>query len=69
MKKNMGNIDRVIRMIVAIVLVALFFMGKIEGALGYVALAVAAIFALTSVISFCPAYAIFGIRTCPLKDK
>jgi uncharacterized membrane protein YGL010W len=69
MKKNMGNLDRGIRMVIAITLAVLFFTGKIEGTLGYVAIVVAAIFALTSVISFCPIYAIFGIKTCPLKDK
>lgn len=64
----MGNLDRGIRIVVAIVLAVLYFMGKIEGTLGYVALAVAAIFALTSLISFCPIYAIFGIKSCPNKD-
>lgn len=68
MKKNMGNLDRGIRIVVAIVLAVLYFMGKIEGTLGYVVLAVAAIFALTSLISFCPIYAIFGIKSCPNKD-
>lgn len=64
----MGNLDRGIRIVVAIVLAVLYFMGKIEGTLGYVVLAVAAIFALTSLISFCPIYAIFGIKSCPNKD-
>jgi len=68
MKKNMGNLDRGIRIVVAIVLAVLYFMDKIEGTLGYVALAVSAIFALTSLISFCPIYAIFGIKSCPNKD-
>jgi len=68
MKKNMGNIDRGIRIVVAIILAILFFTGKIEGTLGYVAITVAAVMTLTSVISFCPIYAIFGIKTCPLKD-
>lgn len=69
MKKNMGNIDRGIRIVVAIILAVLFFTGKIEGTLGYIALIVAAVMTLTSLISFCPVYAILGIKTCPLKDK
>ncbi len=69
MKKNMGNIDRGIRIVVAIILAVLFFTGKIEGTLGYIAIIVAAVMTLTSLISFCPVYAILGIKTCPLKDK
>ncbi len=68
MKKNMGNIDKGVRIVVAIILAILFFTGKIEGTLGYIAIAVAAIFTLTSVMGFCPIYAIFGIKTCPNKN-
>ena len=65
MKKNMGSADRVIRLIVAVALVVLYFTGIITGTLGIVALVIAGIFTLTSFVSFCPLYAIFGIRTCP----
>ena len=65
MKKNMGNSDRIIRLMVAVLLVVLFFTGVVTGTLGITALVVAGIFTITSFVSFCPLYAIFGVRTCP----
>ncbi|MDF1673955.1 MAG: DUF2892 domain-containing protein [Vicingaceae bacterium] len=67
MKKNMGAIDKVIRVIIAIAFSILFFTGTVEGVLGYILLALGAIFLLTSVISFCPLYAPFKINTCKKK--
>lgn len=64
MTKNMGSADRIIRLIVAAIAVVLYFTGTLTGTLGIVALVVAAIFTLTSVISFCPLYAIVGMSTC-----
>lgn len=63
MKKNMGNADRIIRVIIAAVIAGLFFTDMIPGTLGIVLLALAAIFVLTSFVSFCPLYLPFGIRT------
>ncbi len=68
MKKNMANADRIIRFIIAAVVAYLYFSGTLTGTLGIVLLVVAAIFLLTSFISFCPLYAIFGISTCKVKD-
>ncbi|AEI49907.1 YgaP family membrane protein [Runella slithyformis] len=67
MKPNMGGTDRIIRFIAAAVAVALYFTETLTGTLGIIALVVAAIFTLTSVISFCPLYSIFGLNTCPVK--
>ena len=67
MKINLGKTDRILRVIVAIVIVVLFAAGFIEGTLAYILLGVAAIFALTSAVSFCPLYAMFGINTCTRK--
>ena len=67
MKKNMGNTDKIIRILVAIVVTVLYFTGVVSGTLGIVLLAVAGIFVLTSLIGVCPIYTILGIRTCPLK--
>ncbi|MDF2158430.1 DUF2892 domain-containing protein [Algoriphagus sp. CAU 1675] len=64
MKKNMGNADRAIRLVIAAVLVGLFFTGIIEGTLGVVALVVAGIFTLTTLVGFCPLYTIFGLNSC-----
>ena len=67
MKNNMGSIDRVVRSILAIVFAALYFTGTVSGTLGLVLIAAAGIFALTSLVSFCPLYPIFGINTCSVK--
>jgi hypothetical protein len=69
MKKNMGTIDRSIRVALAIGMVVLFAMQIVEGALGYVLLGVAGIFVLTSLVSFCPLYTLVGIRTCPADQN
>ena len=69
MKKNMGSADRLIRIIIAAVIATLFFTNMITGTLGIVLLVLAGIFALTSVVSFCPLYAPFGLSTCAVKEK
>jgi hypothetical protein len=67
MKKNMGSMDKVVRIIVAIVLIMLYATGMISGTIGMVLLALAGIFVLTSLMSFCPLYLPFGISTCKKK--
>ena len=67
MKANMGSMDRIIRIVLAVVLAALYFSGVISGTLGTILVVVAAIFALTSLVSFCPLYLILGINTCDTK--
>jgi len=67
MKKNMGNADRIIRLIIVAVLVALYLTGTVTGTLGLVALVAAGIFTLTSLFGFCPLYKIVGLSTCPTK--
>ena len=68
MKLNMGSADRIIRAIIAITLGVLYYynVGFMTGLLGIVLLVVAAIFLLTSLVSFCPLYTIIGLST---KDK
>ena len=68
MKTNMGTIDRVVRIIIAIVVGVLYYMGIIEGTVGYVLMALAVIFLATSFISFCPLYWPFGISTRKKKE-
>lgn len=63
MKKNMGNVDRAFRIIVAGILIGMFYADIISGIWGIVALAVAGIFVATSFINFCPLYSLFGIST------
>ncbi|WP_105474371.1 YgaP family membrane protein [Jejuia pallidilutea] len=67
MKKNMGTLDKSIRIIIAIAIALLYYFNVISGTLAYVLMAVAIIFLLTSFISFCPLYTLLGINTCKLK--
>jgi uncharacterized membrane protein YGL010W len=63
MKKNMGTIDKAIRIVIAVAIAILFFTNVITGIWGIVLIALAAIFVITSFISFCPLYLPFGINT------
>jgi len=67
MKNNMGNADRIIRILAAGVIAVLFINNTITGVLAYVLLAVGAIFLLTSLVGSCPLYSLFGINTCRVK--
>ncbi len=69
MKKNMGNTDRIIRVIAAIVFAVLYFTGTVAGTLGLVLVVLGAVFLATSFISFCPLYTLFGISTCKKENK
>jgi hypothetical protein len=68
MKKNMGSADKVIRLLLAALFVILFIFNVVGGIFGYILLVLAVIFVLTSLVSFCPLYAIFGIKTCKTKE-
>ena len=63
MKHNMGSADKLIRIIIALVIAGLYFEKAITGILGIVLLVISGIFLLTSLVSFCPLYRIFGINT------
>jgi len=63
MKKNMGNADKIIRILVAVVIMVLYFAHQISGTWAVIGLVLSAIFILTSFISFCPLYLPFGIST------
>jgi hypothetical protein len=66
MKANVGGIDRVLRIVVGIGLLALVFVlegdARWWGLVGIVPLA-------TGLFRFCPAYSIFGLSTCPMERK
>lgn len=68
MKKNMGTADKIIRLIIAAIIVTLYFTEMITGTVAIVLLVLSGIFVLTSFISFCPLYTLFGIKTCPKKN-
>lgn len=67
MKKNMGTVDRILRVLIAGAIAALYFMHIVTGTLGIVLLVLGGVFLLTSLVSFCPLYAPFGISTCKTK--
>lgn len=69
MKKNMGNADRIVRTLLAVLVVILYFTGVVPGTLGIVLMVLAGIFLLTSIVSFCPLYTLFGMSTCPVKTE
>jgi hypothetical protein len=62
MKANVGGIDRILRIVVGLALIAwvLFFGGPVWAWIGVLPLA-------TGLMNFCPAYSIFGISTCKTK--
>ena len=65
MKKNMGSTDKIVRIILAVIFGALYFTGTVTGVAGTVLLVLGGVFVLTSLVSFCPIYAIVGLNTCP----
>jgi len=67
MKTNMGTTDKIIRVIIAAIIGTLFFTNILTGIIGIVLLVLAGIFVLTSLVSFCPLYTLFGFSTCSTK--
>jgi len=63
MKKNMGTVDKVIRVLVAVVFLVLYFTHVVTGTLGVVLLILAGVFVVTSLIGTCPLYLPFGLST------
>lgn len=63
-KKNVGGIDRILRILIGVIFIALALTGTI-GNWGYIGI----LPLLTGVLSTCPLYPLFGISTCPLSRK
>ena len=63
MKRNMSNVDRILRVIVAAIFAYLYFAGIVTGALGVLLVVLAGVFLVTAVIGFCPLYAPFKFST------
>jgi hypothetical protein len=64
MKVNVGSTDRILRIIAGLVLIGLTLSGTI-GVWGWIGL----VAIVTGMFSFCPAYAIFGMSSCPVDKK
>ncbi len=69
MKKNIGSVDKIIRILIAIIIAILFFTNVISGTLGIILLIFAGMFLITSLIGFCGLYTILGVSTCKIKTK
>jgi uncharacterized membrane protein HdeD (DUF308 family) len=68
MKKNLGKLDGVLRIIAAIFLGLLYMGGAITGLWGIISLFVAIIFLITSFVGVCPIYSVLGINTCEKRE-
>jgi len=63
----MGSVDKVIRILIAVVVAVLFFTNVIIGTVGIILMVLSAVFVLTSLVSFCPLYWPFGLNTIGKK--
>lgn len=64
LKANVGTIDRLIRVVLGLVLLSLFFV--LDGGIKYVSL-IGIVLLLTATIKFCPLYTLIGVNTCSTK--
>jgi hypothetical protein len=69
MKKNIGTVDRILRVALAGGAIAVALLAPVPTTAVYVLYGVAAIMGLTAVAGFCPLYAMFGIKTCSVASK
>jgi hypothetical protein len=69
MKKNMGNLDRIVRTLLVVLVAVLYATNVIGGTLALILGILAVVFLGTSLLSFCPLYTLFGISTCPVKPS
>lgn len=64
--KNVGSIDKIIRVIIGLGLLSLFFI--LEGNMRYLGL-IGLVPLITALIGYCPLYSVFGIKTCKIEKK
>ena len=69
MKANMGSLDKIIRIILALLVGLLYYSDFISGTLAIILGVFAGVFLLTSFISFCPLYVLFGVSTCKKPNQ
>lgn len=63
LKKNMGTLDRIIRLVIAAAVAVLYFTGNLSGLAAIILGILAIIFVVTSFVGFCPLYLLFGLTT------
>lgn len=69
MKNNVGNNDKIVRLVIALLLGGLYFAEIVSGTLGIALLVIAAIMIITALSGFCPLYMLFGVNTCEQKES
>jgi hypothetical protein len=69
MKANVGGIDKVLRGVLGVVLLAAGFLAGIAAPWNYVAMGVGVVMLATSLLSFCPLYSILGLNTCKVCNN
>jgi hypothetical protein len=69
MVRNEGNVDRIVRALVGVALLAAWGLGWVGGTVAVVLAVVAAVLLLTAAVGFCPLYRVFGMSTCPVPAK
>ena len=69
MKKNMGQADRIVRVMLAAIVAVLYITNVISGSIAIVLLALSTVFILTSLIGSCPVYLPFGLSTLRKKSN
>jgi hypothetical protein len=68
MKRNLGYLDRFVRLILAVLFAALYFMEVITGTIGLILLIVGGVLLATALIDFCPIYKMLGINSIPPEE-
>jgi len=63
LNKNMGTLDRIVRLVIAAVIAVLYFTGTLSGLAAIILGILALIFVVTSLVGFCPLYVLFGFST------
>ncbi len=69
MNKNMGVVDRVLRLVIVAAVAVLYFTGVIHAALAIILGIVAVVFLLTSIVGTCPLYLPFKLSTRKTQSK
>jgi len=68
MNKNIGKIDRIIRIIAAVIISAIYITGTVTGVLGFILLTIGGVLLLTAIIDFCPLYKVFKFKGTKKED-
>ena len=69
MKKNIGSMDKTIRILAVVIILALYLAGQLTGTAAIILGAISVIFLATSLAGYCPLYSIFKIKTIKVQEK